>query len=181
MMTRISYLPITIVAVSLTVLGGMAFADNKDTVAVPNGLAFSEFKGYEDWQVIAVSKAKLPSADLINAILGNPAMIEAFKDGFPGNGKPIPDGARMAKIHWNAKTHDDFPGHAIGPDTLHDLDFMVKDSKRFAATGGWGWAEFDYDTANDTFKPLGTGAACGYACHTLVKSKDYVFSGYPKR
>ena len=87
----------------------------------------------------------------------------------------------MAKIHWNAKTHDDFPGHAIGPDTLHDLDFMVKDSKRFAATGGWVWAEFDYDTATDTFKPLGTGAACGYACHTLVKSRDYVFTGYPKR
>jgi hypothetical protein len=180
-MTRFSYLPVTIVAVSLTVLGGMAFADNKETVAVPNGLAFSEFKGYEGWQVIAVSKAKLPNADVINAILGNPAMIEAFKDGFPGNGKPIPDGARMAKIHWNAKTHEDFPGHAIGPDTLHDLDFMVKDSKRFAATGGWGWAEFDYDTATDTFKPLGTGAACGYACHTLVKSRDYVFTGYPKR
>jgi hypothetical protein len=181
-MTRISYLPITIVAVSLTVLVGVSFAaDNKDTVAVPNGLAFSEFKGYEGWQVIAVSKAKLPNADVINAILGNPEMIEAFKDGFPGNGKPIPDGARMAKIHWNAKTHEDFPGHAIGPDTLHDIDFMVKDSKRFAATGGWGWAEFDYDTATDTFKPLGTGAACGYACHTLVKSRDYVFTGYPKR
>jgi hypothetical protein len=181
-MTRISYLPVTIVAVSLTVMVGVSFAaDNKDTVAVPNGLAFSEFKGYEGWQVITVSKAKLPNADVINAILGNPAMIEAFKAGFPGNGKPIPDGARMAKIHWNTKTNDDFPNHAIGPDTLHDLDFMVKDSKRFAATGGWGYAEFDYDAATDTFKPLGTGAACGYACHTLVKTKDYVFNSYPKR
>src|SRR5271163_3368125 len=103
-MTRFTSVPITIVAVSLAVLGGVAFADNKDTVAVPNGLALSEFKGYETWQVITVSKAKIPNADVINAILGNPAMIEAFKAGFPDNGKPIPDGARMAKIHWNAKT-----------------------------------------------------------------------------
>jgi hypothetical protein len=181
-MTRIAYLPITIIAVSLAVLGGGAvFASNKDTVAVPNGLAFSDFKGYEDWQDITVSKAKVGNADVINVILGNPAMIEAFKAGFPGNGKPIPDGARMAKIHWNAKTNDDFPNHATGPDTLHDIDFMVKDSKRFAATGGWGYAQFNYDAATDTFSPLGTGAACGYACHTLVKTRDYVFNSYPKR
>jgi Cytochrome P460 len=180
-MSRILFGSMAAVSAFLAVVGGAAFADNKDTVAVPNGLAFSEFKGYQGWQVIAVSKAKIKDADVINAILGNPAMIEAFEAGFPGNGKPIPDGARMAKIHWNSKTHDDLPNHAIGPDTLHDIDFMVKDSKRFAATGGWGYAEFDYDNGTDTFKPLGTGAACGYACHTLVKTKDYVFSSYPKR
>ena len=181
-MTRITSVPITIVAVSLTVLGGGAvFASNKDTVTVPNGLAFSEFKGYEDWQVITVSKAKVGNADVINVILGNPAMIEAFKAGFPDNGKPILDGARMAKIHWNTKTNDAFPNHAIGPDTLHDIDFMVKDSKRFASTGGWGWAQFNYDSATDSFTPLGTGAACGYACHTIVKAKDYVFTAYGKR
>src|ERR1700743_3846419 len=180
-MTKISFGAMVAAAAFMAIPANISFADNKDTAAVPNGLAMSEFKGYETWQVIAVSKAKLPNADVINAILGNTEMIEAFKAGFPGNGKSIPDGAKMAKIHWNAKTHEDFPGHAIGPDTLHDLDFMVKDSKRFAATGGWGWAEFDYDNATDPFKPLGTGAACGYACHTLVKSKDYVFTSYPKR
>ena len=181
-MTRIAYLPITIITVSLTVLGGGAvFASNKDTVAVPNGLAFSEFKEYEDWHAVAVSRAKVGNEDLIEVILGNPTMIEAYKDGFPGNGKPVPDGAKMTKIHWNAKTSAEAPSHATVPDTLHDIDFMAKDSKRFANTGGWGYAQFNYDTASDTFTPLGTGAACGYACHNIVKAKDYVFTAYPKR
>jgi hypothetical protein len=75
------------------------------------------------------------------------------------------------------------------PDTLHDVDFMVKDSKRFADSGGWGWAAFKYDTTSDTFTPAtladnppqANDAKCGLACHTIVKSKDYVFTGYPKR
>jgi len=62
-----------------------------------------------------------------------------------------------------------------------DLDFMVRDSKRFADSGNWGYAQFNYDPATDTFTPLGTGAACGFACHTIVKAKDYVFTAYPKR
>ena len=180
-MAKTLFVMTTAAAMSLAVAGGIALADNKDTVAVPNGLAFSEFKGYESWQVIAVSKAKVGNDEVINAILGNPEMIETFKAGFPANGKTVPDGARMAKIHWKSKTNDDFPNHAIVPDTLHDIDFMVKDSKRFATYGGWGYAQFNYDAAADTFSPLGTGAACGYACHTLVKSKDYVFNSYPKR
>jgi hypothetical protein len=67
------------------------------------------------------------------------------------------------------------------PDTLHDVDFMVKDAKRFKDSGGWGYAEFDYDAASATFKPLGEGANCGFSCHTRVAGKDYVFTAYPKR
>jgi len=67
------------------------------------------------------------------------------------------------------------------PDILHDVDFMVRDSKRFASSGNWGYAEFDYDNATDAFKPLGNGSNCGYACHTIVKAKDYVFTAFPKR
>jgi Cytochrome P460 len=67
------------------------------------------------------------------------------------------------------------------PDTLHDIDFMVRDSKRFADSSNWGYAQFNYDAASDTFTPLGTGANCGTACHTIVKAKDYVFTAYPKR
>jgi hypothetical protein len=181
-MTRIAYLPITIIAVALAVSGGNAMsAQDKNTVQVPNGLGFSDFKGYEDWQTIAVSQATAENHELIEVILGNPAMIETYKDGFPGNGKPVPDGAKMAKIHWNAKKSAEAPSHATVPDTLHDIDFMAKDSKRFSATGGWGYAQFNYDTATDAFTPLGTGAACGYACHNIVKAKDYVFTAYPKR
>ena len=103
---------------------------------VPGGLAFSEFRGYEDWQTVAVSH----NGDKLAIILGNPAMIEAYKSGIPGNGKPFPDGARIAKIHWTAKKDESQPGEPIVPGALHDTDFMVKDSKRFADSGGWGYA-----------------------------------------
>jgi hypothetical protein len=167
-----------IIAVVLAVFGGRAIsAQDKYAAQVPNGLAFSEFRGYEDWQVVAVSQ----SGDLIEVILANPVMIEAYRAGAPGNGKPFPDGSKMAKIHWNAKKSAEAPSPTTVPDTLHDLDFMVRDSKRFADSGNWGYAEFDYDAATDTFKPLGNDAKCGYACHTIVKAKDYVFTAYPKR
>jgi hypothetical protein len=87
----------------------------------------------------------------------------------------------MAKIHWSVKQSAEAPDPTTVPDTLHDIDFMVRDSKRFSATGNWGYAQFDYDTASDTFKPNGRGPGCGYACHTIVKDKDYVFTGYGKR
>jgi hypothetical protein len=159
-------------------------AHDKYTVKVPGGLAFSEFKGYEGWQAISISRNEKAMA----LILGNPAMIEAYRSGIPGNGKPFPDGARMAKIHWVAKKNQFFPDTTT-PDTQHDVDFMVKDSKKFADSGGWGYAEFEYDTASDTFRPGGltdqppqaNDAKCGFACHTIVKSKDYVFTEYGKR
>jgi len=72
---------------------------------------------------------------------------------------------------------------------LVNVDFMVKDSTRFADSGGWGYAVFDYDATTDTFSPgtesgtppQGHDAKCGFACHTIVKAKDYVFTAYPKR
>lgn len=166
------------VAVVLAVFGGSAIsAQDKYTVRVPNGLSFSEFRGFEDWATVSVSQ----TGDLIEVILANPVMIKAYRTGVPGNGKAFPDGSRMAKIHWKTKKSAEAPAPTTVPDTLHDVDFMVRDSKRFAATGNWGYAQFDYDTASETFKPNGTGAACGYACHTIVKDKDYVFTAYGKR
>ena len=163
---------------TLAVLAGGAISgQDKYTVQVPDGLAFSEFRGYETWQVIAVSQ----TGDLLVAILGNPEIIAAYQEGVPGNGKPFPDGAKMAKIHWNMKKSTEAPAPTTVPDTLHDIDFKVRDSKRFADGGNWGYAQFNYDPATDTFTPLGTGAACGFACHTIVKAKDYVFTAYPKR
>ena len=178
-MTRMSFSAAVVVgAAALALLGGGAiFAQDKYAVQVPNGLAFSEFRGYEDWHVVAVSQ----SGDLIEVIVGNPAMIDAYKAGAPGNGKPFPDGAKMAKIHWNAKKSAEAPSPTTVPDTLHDIDFMEKDSRRFASSGGWGYAQFNYDAASNMFAPEGTGAACGYACHTIVKTKDYVFTAYPNR
>ena len=158
---------------------------DKYTLKIPNGLAFSEFRGYEGWSVISLSH----NGDKLAAILGNPVMINAYKAGIPGNGKPFPDGAKMAKVHWNAKVNVGEPGAPTLPDTQHDVDLMVKDSKRFADSGGWGYAVFEYDPASDKFRlgnltdkpPQGNDAKCGFACHTSVKNKDYVFTEYGHR
>jgi hypothetical protein len=152
-------------------------AQDKYTAQVPNGLSLSEFKGFEDWPTIAVSQA----GELIEVILGNPTMIEAYRSGIPGNSKPFPDGSKMAKIHWKTKQSAEAPDPTIVPDTLHDIDFMVKDSSRFPNSGGWGYAQFNYDTASDTFTPFETGSDCGHACHTIVAAKDYVFTAYGRR
>ena len=173
------------VGVFLSVLVALALAaQDKYTVKVPGGLAFSEFKGYESWQLISISH----SGPVMAATLGNPVMIKAYMDGMPGNGKPFPDGAKMAKIHWVPKELETFSG-AMVPATQHDVDFMVKDSKRFADSGGWGWAAFEYNAATDRFTPATTAdkppqendAKCGFACHTTVKNRDYVFTSYGHR
>ena len=156
----------------------------KNSVQVPNGLGFAEFKGYESWQTISISQ----NDKLMALTVGNPVMIKAYQDGIPGNGKPFPDGARMAKVHWTPKKMETFPSTSV-PGILHDVDFMVKDSKRFADSGGWGWAAFQYDPATDTFRPSttsdqppqGNDARCGLACHTIARTKDYVFTEYGKR
>ncbi len=179
------------VAVTLAVVSGIAISATEDkhtdkyTVKVPDGLAFSEFRGYESWQVIAVSH----NGNMLAAILGNPAMIDAYKAGIPENGKPFPDGAKMAKVHWNVKKIEGEPGQPAVPGTQHDMDFMVKDSKRFAGSGGWGWAAFEYDAASNTFTPAtlndkppqGHDAKCGYTCHTIAQKRDYVFTEYGTR
>jgi hypothetical protein len=97
------------IAVVLALLGGRAISvQDKYTLQVPDGLAFSEFRGYEDWQVVAVSQ----TGDLIEVILGNPEIIAAYQAGVPGNGRPFPDGSKLAKIHWNAKNSAEAPGQA---------------------------------------------------------------------
>jgi hypothetical protein len=180
---------VAVVVSVLAVLGVRAVSAQdagqaKYTVRVPNGLAFSEFKGYEGWQTVSLSH----SEKLIAVIVANPVMINAYQSGIPGNGKPFPDGAKMAKIHWNPKKMEAFPATTV-PGSLHDVDFMVKDSKRFADGGGWGYAAFKYDAASDSFTPFTTAdmppqandAKCGIACHTIAKTRDYVFTEYGKR
>jgi hypothetical protein len=169
--------------------GGLASSaqdagQSKYSVAVPGGLAFSEFKGYETWQTISLSRTER----VVAVIVGNPAMIDAYRAGIPANGKPVPDGAKMAKIHWQPKPNQLFPTATV-PGELVNVDFMVKDSKRFADSGGWGYAVFDYNAPSDTFTPgttagtppQGNDAKCGFACHTAAKTRDYVFTEYGKR
>jgi hypothetical protein len=173
------------VSIAVVAMGAAISAQDKYTVSVPGGVAFSEFRGYENWAVISISE----NGGRLAAILGNPAMIEAFQQGIPDNGKPFPDGAMMAKVHWIPKKQETYPGPPTVPGAQHDADFMVKDSKRFADSGGWGWGAFEYDAASDTFRPANTSdsppqehdAKCGLACHTIVKNRDYVFTEYGKR
>jgi hypothetical protein len=180
---RMPTIAIVTALVSALVASAMS-AQDKYTLKVPGGLAFSEFRGYEAWQVVSVSQ----DGGLIAAILANPVMINAYRAGVPGNGKPFPDGSKMAKIHWNPKKLETFPAATV-PGTQHDVDFMVKDSKRFKDSGGWGWAMFKYDAASHTFTPgttadkppQGHDAKCGFACHTTVKTRDYVFTDYGSR
>lgn len=186
-MLRSSIVTVALLLVTGTVLAaqGKAAPQDKNTVRVTGGLGFADFKGYETWQVISVSQG---APGIMAAIVGNREMIQAYLDGIPGNGKVFPDGARMAKIHWNTKKLETFPT-AINPGTLHDVDFMLKDSKRFASSGGWGYAAFEYDTLTHQFRPAdrnskppqANDATCGAACHSIVNSSDYVFTKYAPR
>jgi hypothetical protein len=106
-MIRIPVWLMGILVVTIGVMGGWAISAQEDkyTVQVPNGLAFSEFRGYEGWQTVAVSQ----TADGINVILANPVMIDAYRTGIPGNGKPFPDGSKTAKISWAQKKSTEAP------------------------------------------------------------------------
>jgi hypothetical protein len=186
-----------IVALVFAVVGGRPSsaqekgAQDKYSLQIPGGLSFSEIKGYEQWQVVGPSLTE--AANVIRVIEANPVMIKAYQDGIPGNGKPFPDGSKIVKLEWRPKKITDPPFSASAPDTvagdLVEVEFIVKDSKRFSDTHGWGYAMFDYDAAAGTFAPattashppVGHDAKCGAACHMLAASKDYIFTAYSKR
>jgi hypothetical protein len=172
------------VGVFLSVLVVLAMAaQDRYTLKVPNGLAFSDFKGYEDWQVVAPSQTD--AANVMRVILANPVMMKAYRAGIPANGKPFPDGSKIAKIEWKPRKITDAPFSATAPDTvpglLTEVELIEKDAKRFPDTNAWGYAVFKYDAASDTFTPDGSGAACGATCHKRAAAKDYIFTEYPKR
>jgi hypothetical protein len=85
------------------------------------------------------------------------------------------------KIEWIKKVNPVAPYFVEIPDTLKTLSFIVKDSKRFPATHGWAYAQWAYDPQTKTLKPSVTGPECGYACHTRVASRDYIYTAYPPR
>ena len=184
-----SMLTVTIAAAALAALGAAVYAQDKQdkyTLKTPSGIAFSEFKGYEDW--VAVSSAMTPN-DRLKVMVANPTMIKAYRAGIPGNGQPFPDGSKMVKLQWKIKKSTEAQFDVNVPDTFAEVFLMQKDSKRFPDSGGWGYAVFDYSAATDTFTPGTTAgtppqendAKCGFACHTRAKARDYVFTEYGKR
>ncbi len=160
-------------------VGTVVFAEqDKYTLRVPGGLAFSDFRGYENWQVVAVSQTD----ELLKVEVANPTMIDAYRAGVPGNGKPFPDGSKVAKIEWKPKKSTEAPFSVRVPDVLQDVFFIEKNNKKFPGTKGWAYAAFDYVPASDSFKPEAAGVVtCGFACHSKVAARDYIFTAYGKR
>ena len=177
MENRTTRLIVAIATAMLAGLGGAA-AQDKYSLKSPDGIAFSDFKGYEDWSVVSSARTD----EVLKVIVANPTMINAYKAGVPGNGQPFPEGSKIAKLQWKPKKSTEAPFVVDVPDTFKQAFLIEKDSKRFPKSAGWGYAVFNYDAASDTFTPDGTAADdCGHACHTRVKAKDYIFHPYQKR
>ena len=163
----------TFAALSATALN----AQEKYALVSPGGVRFADFKGYEDWAVVSSARQE----EVLKVIVANPAMIAAYKAGVPGNGKPFPEGAKIAKLQWKPKKSTEAPFVVDVPDVFAQAFVMEKDSKRFPKTGGWGYAVFNYDAPSDKFSADAAPADCGQSCHVAVKAKNYIFHPYQMR
>jgi hypothetical protein len=178
-MKRKSKITIAAATAVLAVLGAAAvYAQDKYSLKSPSGIAFSDFRGYEDWAVVSSARTD----EILKVIVANPMMIKAYKAGVPGNGQTFPDGSMIAKLQWKLKKSTEAPFVVEVPDVYSQAFLMEKDSKRFPKSGGWGYAVFNYDAASDKFTTDSKSLSdCGFACHTPVKAKDYIFHPYQKR
>jgi hypothetical protein len=154
-----------------------ARAQDKYSLTTSSGIAFADFRGYEDWSVVSSARTD----EVLKVIVANPTMINAFKAGVPGNGQPFPDGSRIVKLQWKPKKNTEAPFVVDVPDVFTQAFVMEKDSQRFPKSGGWGYALFNYEAASDKFTADPSPADCGNTCHTAVKAKDYIFHPYQKR
>jgi hypothetical protein len=169
---------VTAVAVLAVLVATAVYAQDKYSLKSPSGIAFSDFKGYEDWSVVSSARTD----EVLKVIVANPTMINAYKAGIPGNGQPFPEGSKIAKLQWKPKKSTEAPFVVDVPDVFSQAFFMEKDSKRFPKSGGWGYAVLNYEVASDKFTADPKSPSdCGYACHTPVKAKDYIFHPYQKR
>ena len=165
------------IAITAAVVAATAFAQDQYSLTTQSGIAFSDFKGYENWVMVSSAQTE----DRLKVMVANPTMIEAYRAGVPGNGKAFPDGSKMVKLQWKLKKSTEAPFVVNVPDTFAEVFLMQKDGKRFADSGGWGYAVFNYDPATDKYTPTADPTNCGHACHVAVKSKDHVFHPYQKR
>ena len=171
-------------AAALLAIAGGAFLyaqgqdNDKYSLVSPDGIAFSDFRGYEDWPVVSSAHTD----EVLKVIVANSAMIKAYKSGVPGNGQTFPEGSLIVKLQWKPKKSTEAPFVVDVPDVFKQAFVMEKDSKRFPTTGGWGYAVFNYDAATNKFTADPTAHAdCGNTCHVAVKSKDYIFHPYQMR
>jgi cytochrome P460 len=166
------------VAVLAVFVTAVVHAQDKYSLKSPSGIAFSDFKGYEDWSVVSSARTD----EVLKVIVANPTMIKAYKSGIPGNGQPFPDGSMIVKLQWKPKKSTEAPFAVDVPDVFSQAFVIEKDSKRFPKSAGWGYAVFNYDAASDKYSADSKSLSdCGHACHTIVKAKDYIFHPYQKR
>ncbi len=166
------------IAIATAALAGTAtYAQDKYSLKSPDGIAFSDFKGYEDWSVVSSARTD----EVLKVIVANPTMIEAYKAGIPGNGQPFPDGSKIVKLQWKPKKSTEAPFVVDVPDVFTQAFVIEKDTKRFPKSAGWGYALFNYEAASDSFAADPSPSDCGHACHEAVRAKDYIFHPYQKR
>jgi Cytochrome P460 len=138
--------------------------------------------GYRDWRLISVKQLIGEGGKLkqLRAQLGNDIAIKAYREGK----LPFPDGSIIAALHWNEVSSDadnkvlaeGFPGRGLESSFAGDAvnaQFMVKDSKKYAASGGWGFADFTNGKPGD----LALHQKC-WPCHQPGKDRDFVFTRY---
>ena len=159
------------VIAAVVLAGTVGDAGHAAPDAAANGVAMPE--GYRDWKLIAVAREE-GALDDVRAILGNDLAVTAARAGT----LPFPDGAIIARLAWSfeplAESTRAF-GHQqshVAGQPKNGVQFMVKDRARYAATGGWGFAQFDHG------KPSAAGPAACFACHSLVRDRDLVFNRY---
>ncbi len=175
--TRVALVATTVAALALLVATAV-YAQEKYKLKSPSGIAFSDFRGYEDWADVSSARTD----EILKVIVANPAMIAAYKAGVPGGGQTFPDGSMIVKLQWKHKKSTEAPFVVEVPDVFKQVFVMEKDGKRFPKTGGWGYAVFNYDAVSGKFAADPTSLSdCGNTCHTAVKSKDYIFHPYQKR
>jgi hypothetical protein len=151
---------------------------DKYSLISPGGIAFSDFRGYEDWATVSSARQD----EILKVIVANPTMIKAYKAGVPLNGQAFPDGSMIVKLQWKRKKSTEAQFDVDVPDVFTQAFVMEKDSKRFPTTGGWGYGVFNYDAVSGRFTPDAKSLSdCGNACHTAVKAKNYIFHPYEVR
>ena len=174
-MKRIILLLVAVAAVAAVVVFTAPASGKADGEAAPV-FGIKIFPGYRDWRLISVAHEEGNLND-IRAILGNDVAIKAYRAGK----LPLPDGAVIARLAWsdlpseeNNKVFGRRQSFVAGSQPEWYLQFMVKDSKKYASTGGWGFAQFDKDG-----KPADEAKhkAC-FPCHEPAKANDFVFTHY---
>jgi hypothetical protein len=130
--------------------------------------------GYRDWRLISVAREE-GDLDDIRAVLGNDVAIKAYREGT----RPFPDGAVIARLAWSYVSSEEnnrvFGRHQsfVAGLPKNGVQFMFKDSRKYASTGGWGYAQFDDGKPADEM----IIASC-FACHEGIKDRDFVFTHY---